>query len=227
LLAARVIHWAAAGVRGGMHAIAYDQADHRRGWTRVRPVAAMSTEAATAGETFAELIAAIAVRADRSAFAALFGHFAPRVKSYMLRLGAPPPLAEELAQETLLAVWRKAGAFDAAKAAPSTWIFTIARNLRIDAARRERRGEALDDPTDAPDADPAPDAALVAAQSGGRIRHALQKLPPEQAEVVRLAFFSDKPHSEIAAELALPLGTVKSRLRLAMARLRELLGDLA
>jgi RNA polymerase sigma-70 factor, ECF subfamily len=210
----------------GMHAIAFDPSDHRGGWTQVRSARAVS-EAAGAAERFAELIGAIAAQADRSAFAALFGHFAPRVKSYMLRLGASPLLAEELAQETLLAVWRKAGAFDAAKAAPTTWIFTIARNLRIDAARRERRRQVADDPTDAPEAEPAPDAQLAALQSEGRIRSALGKLPPEQAEVVRLAYFSDKPHSQIAAELGLPLGTVKSRLRLAMARLRELLGDLA
>ncbi|HEY1749977.1 MAG TPA: sigma-70 family RNA polymerase sigma factor [Caulobacteraceae bacterium] len=177
-------------------------------------------------QRFAELIGRVA-GADRTAFADLFGHFAPRVKSYLLRLGAAPALAEELAQETLLAVWRKAAGFDPAKAAASTWIFTIARNLRIDAARRERRGDVADDPSDAPEAEPAPDARLAAAQSEGRIRHALTALPPEQAEVVRLSFFSDKPHSEIAEQLGLPLGTVKSRLRLAMGRLRESLGDLA
>lgn len=185
------------------------------------------TSAPVAGDGFADMIAAIAAHADRAAFAALFGHFAPRVKSYMLRLGAEPLQAEELAQETLLAVWRKASAFDRAKAAPSTWIFTIARNLRIDAARRERRHEPAEDPSDAPDAAPAPDAVLAATQSAGRVRHALMKLPPEQAEVVRLSFFSDKPHAEIAVALDLPLGTVKSRLRLAMGRLRDLLGDLA
>jgi len=149
------------------------------------------------------------------------------VKSNLRRLGAAPQLAEELAQETLLAVWRKAAAFDRAKAAPSTWIFTIARNLRIDAARRSRRGDPVEDPSDTPDAEPTPDAVLAAAQSEGRIQQALGALPPEQAEVVRLSFFSDKPHSEIAEALKLPLGTVKSRLRLAMARLRDLLGDLA
>jgi RNA polymerase sigma-70 factor (ECF subfamily) len=180
-----------------------------------------------APDGFADKIGAIAATADRAAFVALFEHFAPRVKSYMLRLGAEPQLAEELAQETLLAVWRKAAAFDRAKAAPSTWIFTIARNLRIDAARRSHRGDPVDDPSDAPDAEPAPDAALCAVQSEGRVREALGALPPEQALVVRLSFFSDKPHSEIAEELKLPLGTVKSRLRLAMARLRDLLGDLA
>jgi len=182
---------------------------------------------APAPQGFAEMIGAIATSADRGAFAALFGHFAPRVKSYMLRLGADPRLAEELAQETLLTVWRKAAAFDPSKAAPSTWIFTIARNLRIDAARRERRGDPVEDPSDAPDAEPAPDDVLAGAQSDGRVREALLTLPPEQAEVIRLSFFSDKPHSEIAAALNLPLGTVKSRLRLAMGRLRERLGDLA
>jgi RNA polymerase sigma-70 factor (ECF subfamily) len=182
---------------------------------------------AAARQDFADMIHAIAARGDRGAFADLFGHFAPRVKSYMLRLGAEPLLAEELAQETLLVVWRKAAAFDPAKAAPSTWIFTIARNLRIDAARRARRGEPAEDPSDAPDAEPTPADALVAAQSEARVRQAMLTLPPEQAEVVRLSFFSDQPHSEIAEALRLPLGTVKSRLRLAMGRLRDLLGDLA
>ena len=182
---------------------------------------------ARAPQDFADLILAIAARGDRGAFAALFSHFAPRVKSYMLRLGAEPLLAEELAQETLLAVWRKAAAFDPSKAAASTWIFTIARNLRIDVARRGRNAEVVEDPSDLPDAERRPDELLFAVQSESRVREALLTLPLEQAEVVRLSFFSDKPHSEIAAELDLPLGTVKSRLRLAMARLRELLGDLA
>jgi RNA polymerase sigma-70 factor (ECF subfamily) len=180
----------------------------------------------TDGASFAEMIGAIAARSDKSAFAALFGHFAPRVKSYMLRLGAPPQLAEDLAQETLLTVWRKAGAFDPSKAAPSTWIFTIARNLRIDVARRQQRGEPAPDASDEPEPDLAPDAALETTQSEARVRSALLTLPPEQAEVVRLSFFSDRPHSEIAEALGLPLGTVKSRLRLAMGRLRDLLGDL-
>ena len=143
-----------------------------------------------------------------------------------MRLGAPREQAEELAQETLLSVWRKAAAFDPAKAAPSTWIFTIARNLRVDASRRDRRGEPVEDPSEAV-AEPTPDVLVASAQSQARIREALMGLPPEQAEVVRLSFFSDKPHSEIAEALALPLGTVKSRLRLAVGRLRELLGDLA
>src|SRR5580692_10962778 len=159
-----------------MHAIAIDQGRYRRrSWAPLRSSAAM-TRPPAASDGFAEMIGRIAAHADRAAFAALFEHFAPRVKSYMLRLGAEPLHAEELAQETLLTVWRKAAAFDRAKAAPSTWIFTIARNLRIDAARRERRGEPLEDPSDAPDAEPGPDVVLAAAQSEGRVRHALMKL---------------------------------------------------
>jgi RNA polymerase sigma-70 factor (ECF subfamily) len=210
-----------------MNAIALDHGCYSGSAAPPRPRRAMTDAAATTAAGFADLIGRVAAHGDRAAFASLFDHFAPRVKSYMLRLGAEPRQAEELAQETLLTVWRKAAAFDRAKAAPSTWIFTIARNLRIDAARRARHAEPLEDPSDAPDAEPAPDAVLAAAQSEGLIRNALGKLPPEQAEVVRLSFFSDKPHSEIAEQLNLPLGTVKSRLRLAMGRLRDLLGDLA
>jgi RNA polymerase sigma-70 factor (ECF subfamily) len=211
-----------------MNAIVFDPGRFRLGGRASPPAPARRVSGPAArAQDFAGLIRAIATHGDRAAFTALFDHFAPRVKSYMLRLGAEPRLAEELAQETLLAVWRKAAAFDPAKAAPSTWIFTIARNLRIDAARRGRRGEPADDPSDIPDAEPTPDEALVAAQSETRVRQALLNLPLEQAEVVRLSFFSDKPHSEIAEALRLPLGTVKSRLRLAMRRLRDLLGDLA
>jgi RNA polymerase sigma-70 factor (ECF subfamily) len=216
-----------------MHAIAFDQGGYvERAFIQPAPSAGAArpmSEARSAGAPagFAEMIRAIATRGDKTAFAGLFGHFAPRVKSYMMRLGAPPEQAEELAQETLLSVWRKAGAFDPAKAAPSTWIFAIARNLRIDASRHDRRSEPIEDPSEAPVAEPTPDALVANAEAEVRIREALAGLPPEQAEVVRLSFFSDKPHSEIAEALALPLGTVKSRLRLAVGRLRELLGDLA
>lgn len=176
-------------------------------------------------DRFAGLIGAIAQRGDREAFATLFGHFAPRVKSYMLRLGASAEAAEELAQETLLILWRRAGAFDPARAAPSTWIFTIARNLRIDLARRASRSAAPSDPSDAAEPALAPDAVLAALQSGARIGRAVADLPADQAEVVRLAFYSDKPHAQIAQDLGLPLGTVKSRLRLAIGRLRVALED--
>ena len=177
------------------------------------------------GARLSGMIVAIARDRDRAAFADLFEHFAPRVKSYMLRLGAAPEAAEELAQETLLIVWRRAEAFDPAKAAASTWVFAIARNLRIDVARRANRAPPRDDPAFELSAPPAPDTAVSAVEDEARIGRAIATLPAEQARVITLSFFSDKPHSEIAAELDVPLGTVKSRLRLAMNRLRGLLQE--
>lgn len=177
------------------------------------------------GAALSAMIVAIARGRDRAAFADLFEHFAPRVKSYMMRLGAPTESAEELAQETLLIVWRRAEAYDPAKAAASTWVFAIARNLRIDVARRANRAPPRDDPAFEISAPPAPDSAYSAIEDQSRISDAIATLPAEQARVIGLSFFSDKPHSEIAAELNLPLGTVKSRLRLAMSRLRALLEE--
>ncbi|MEO8811652.1 MAG: sigma-70 family RNA polymerase sigma factor [Caulobacteraceae bacterium] len=193
---------------------------------RLRAFGMSARDGASTGPNFSGMIVAIAERGDREAFAALFGHFAPRVKSYLMRLGARPEAAEELAQEALLTVWRRAVAFDPTRAAASTWIFTIARNLRIDLARREKRPPPSEDLSMGNAPAPAPDVVLAAGEDESRIGAAIATLSVEQAQVVRLAFFSDKPHSEIAAELGLPLGTVKSRLRLAMSRLRLLLGDI-
>jgi RNA polymerase sigma-70 factor (ECF subfamily) len=170
------------------------------------------------------LLIRVAAERDRAAFALLFSHFAPRVKAYLLRLGAPPALAEDLAQEALLNLWRKAHLFDPAKASAATWLFTIARNLRIDAIRREKRPEL--EPEDFLPDSPAPaDHAMALADEEVRLRAALKDLPPDQIQVVELSFFADKPHSQIADELGIPLGTVKSRLRLAMARLKRALGE--
>jgi RNA polymerase sigma-70 factor (ECF subfamily) len=172
-------------------------------------------------------IVAIANDRSRNAFALTFARFAPRVKSYLLKLGCKKELAEELAQETLLTVWRKASYFDPARASASTWIFTIARNLRIDALRRERHPDDLiDEPALLPEPETPPDEALSGSEREQRLRRALKTLPEQQAEVVRLSFFHDKAHAEISADLGLPLGTVKSRLRLAMVRLRAQLEDL-
>ena len=179
-------------------------------------------------EDFAALIAAIARCQDREAFSRLFRHFAPRVKAWLLKRGATMGLADELAQETLLAVWRKADRFDAAKAAPATWIFVIARNLYIDRTRRDHHpSELLETPNDEADSAPRADAILAREERETRLRHALAELPADQARVVSLAFFQDKPHAEIERALGIPLGTVKSRLRLAMNRLRAALEDLA
>jgi len=185
------------------------------------------TSSAPDGPTLADCIVRIAQRGDRDAFACLFNHFAPRVKSYLMRLGAAPEAAEELAQETLLTVWRRAAAFDPGRAAASTWIFTIARNLRIDLSRRDGRVPASDAWPESNDSPARPDEALSALEDKSRIGIAVASLPKEQAQVISLAFFADKAHSEIAGELGLPLGTVKSRLRLAMARLRGALAEIA
>jgi len=170
------------------------------------------------------LLLRVASARDRAAFAALFSHFAPRVKAYLIRLGAPAALAEDLAQEALLSLWRKAHLFDPAKASAATWLFTIARNLRIDAMRREKRPE-----WEAEDFIPGDmggvEDLLALADEEMRLRAALKELPPDQVQVIELSFFADKPHSQIAGELGIPLGTVKSRLRLAMARLKRALGD--
>ena len=190
--------------------------------TRPEPPA---PEANDATDDAASLIVAIAVAHDRAAFALLFARYAPRVKAYLIRRGASAQRAEDLAQEALLKVWRKAAGFDPARAGAGAWIFTIARNLQIDAYRRDRAPEAWAlDPSETPDPPAEPDSRLVGADRDRRLSEAVRDLPPDQLAVVRLSFFSDKPHAEIAEALGLPLGTVKSRLRLALNRLRASLG---
>lgn len=172
-----------------------------------------------------ELLAKIGRTRDVELFELLFRHFAPRVKAYMARTGSPG-VAEELMQETMVAVWNKAAMYDPARGAASTWIFSIARNLRIDAYRREKHPEFdFNDPALQPEAEQAADTRLEGEQSARLIRDALTSLPPDQAEVLRLAFFEDNSQSTIAAALDLPLGTVKSRMRLAFAKLRGVLGQ--
>lgn len=172
-------------------------------------------------DPFAALMERIANRGDREAFAALFDHYAPRVKGYLARLGLEPARAEDLAQEVMVTVWRKAASFDRSKASVSTWIYRIARNRRIDLFRRERTATLdADDPQLNPEALPQPDAGLEAAQREVQVAAALADLPPEQREMVRAAFYEDLTHSEIAERFGLALGTVKSRLRLAFEKLR-------
>ncbi|WP_210204703.1 sigma-70 family RNA polymerase sigma factor [Mycoplana dimorpha] len=187
------------------------------------------TDAGT-GADMRELLCAVGSRRDIDAYEVLFRHFAPRVKAYMARMGGDSQLAEELMQETMIAVWNKADRFDPSKGAASTWIFTIARNLRIDAFRREKRPEFdPSDPAFVPD-DMAPaDAELDAREASEQLHEAIAALPEEQAALLKLSFFEDQSHSAIAARLNLPLGTVKSRMRLAFDKLRAALarsGDL-
>lgn len=182
-------------------------------------------------------IEAVATRRDRAAFVNLFEHFAPRVKTFILRSGANEAMAEELAQETMLTVWRKAGMFVPGSTGAAAWIFTIARNLRIDVLRRERYGcgsksGGYNDDTDIavePHVDErlTPEARFAAAQSEESVRKAMAQLSAEQLRVIELSFYEEEAHSEIAKQLQLPLGTVKSRVRLALGRLRSLLREVS
>ena len=175
--------------------------------------------------SMSELLAKIGQTRDVEQFEVLFRHFAPRVRAYMARTGSQTS-AEELMQETMISVWNKAAMYDPSKGAASTWIFSIARNLRIDAYRREKHPEFdPEDPAFQPAPEPAADKQLESEQSASLIRDALTTLPPDQAEVLRLAFFEDNSQSAIASALNLPLGTVKSRMRLAFAKLRTVLGQ--
>ncbi len=174
-----------------------------------------------------ELLQRVAERRDAVAFAELFQSFAPRVKAYMIRQGADPTTAEELAQETLLTVWRKAGLYSGEKGSATTWIFTIARNLRIDRLRREMAFQELPEGRDEePSNDTPPDEAVSEKERRLRVQQALAKLPEDQQQVVVLSYVEGLSHSEIAEKLDLPLGTVKSRMRLAYQKIREGVEDL-
>ncbi len=177
---------------------------------------------------FADLMEAVATHRDKAAFSRLFEHFGPRVRAYLMRAGASASAAEEVMQEVMLTVWRRAGLFDRRKAAVSTWVFTIARNKRVDSIRRENRAE-LDpnDPAFVPPADDPADTVVEMSQATERLQAAVQLLPAEQLEVLRRSYFNDESHSKIAADLDLPLGTVKSRLRLALKRLRSAMEEYA
>lgn len=164
---------------------------------------------------------AVADDGDRQAFADLFQHFAPRIKAYMLRLGAGNALAEELAQETMMIMWRRAKSYNPEAAAVSTWLFTIARNKRIDGVRKAKRPEIdLNDPTFTTDPE-RPDQILNKVQEAEQVREAIQTLSEEQAEMIRLSYYEGLTQAEIAERTGLPLGTVKSRVRLALLRMRK------
>jgi RNA polymerase sigma-70 factor (ECF subfamily) len=175
-----------------------------------------------------DLLSLIARDRSDAAFRRLYDEFGPRVRKYMLQQGVGADVAEELTQETLATVWQKAALYSPDKGAASTWIFTIARNLRIDRIRRQRPWQELTDEVAASIAsdEPSPDTQINERQREARVRMVLDALPADQLEVVRLAFMEGLPHSEIAARLRLPLGTVKSRIRLAYNKLRSALEDL-
>ena len=174
-----------------------------------------------------QLILNIAKNLDKQAFATLFDLLAPRLKSFMMRRGASPEQAEDLVQEAMISVWTKAGLYNPDKGSVLTWVFTIAKNLRIDRIRKEASmplAELID--YDAPSDEPGHDEMLMRRQESQQVARALTEIPPEQKQVLMLSFVEDMPQMEIARRLGLPLGTVKSRMRLAYMRLRKTLESL-
>ncbi len=200
--------------------------DRRPGVPRGRRLAVVSSrdvQQAPSPDALAEMMVQIAQGRDRRAFARLFRHFGPKLKTFFLRWTPSSGMAEELMQETMLTVWRKASYFDPERAGVATWIFTIARNMRTDHVRRQRNPSALPpDPENTPDT---LEEGLIGAERDALVRRALSTLSPEQQTIIRLSYFNEKSQAEIADELGIPLGTVKSRTRLAMNRLRALLED--
>lgn len=189
------------------------------GWTGVND----DKDAPTgAGAEWVDEVRRIAQAGDQMAFAALFAHFAPRVKAYLIKSGSNPAMAEDCAQDVMATVWHKAGQFDPARASVATWVFSIARNRRIDILRKARRPEPEDLPWGPEDE---PDTADVYAlqQDHARLGAALKTLPAAQRELIEKAYFGDLSHTEIAGATGLPLGTIKSRIRLALDKLRQAL----
>ena len=171
-----------------------------------------------------DLIGKVAKSKDKQAFSEFFSLVAPRVKGYLMKLGSSDIIAEDLLQEVMLTVWKRAETFDRSKAAVSTWLFTIARNKRIDLLRKEIRPE-LDpeDPMLSREDEKLADTAYEEKQDSEKILEAINTLPQEQSRLINMTFYEDKSHSIIAQELGIPLGTVKSRIRLASSRLKKIL----
>ena len=162
----------------------------------------------------------VAASQDAEAFARIFAHFAPRVKAFLIKSGADEAMAEECAQDVMATVWRKAALFDPSRASAATWIFTIARNRRIDMLRRQRRPEP-EDLTWGPEAEPDQLDTLSLQQETQRLTRAMKTLPEKQRVLIERAYFGDLSHTEIAEATGLPLGTIKSRIRMALDRLRH------
>lgn len=175
-------------------------------------------------DRFARLSKAVADKRDQSAFSELFGYFSPRVKSYFIQLGADPEQAEDLTQDVMSVLWHKAHLFDPTKSSLSTWLFRVARNRRIDVLRRDRSGLIdVHDPIFIPPEPASPDEIVEVDQRDENVRRALSLLQDKHADIIRMSFFLGLSHSQISEKCDLPLGTVKSRIRVAFQKLRETL----
>lgn len=174
----------------------------------------------------ADLVERIGIERDADAFDKLFAIFAPKVKGYLMRLGTDAAIADDLTQDVMVTLWRKADRFDRRQASVSTWVYRIASNRRVDLFRSEQRQNLdIDDPQLQPSPARAADIELETGQQEERVRLAIQTLPAEQRDLVQKAFYEELSHSDIAALTGLPIGTVKSRLRLAFSKLRVQVGE--
>jgi RNA polymerase sigma-70 factor (ECF subfamily) len=172
------------------------------------------------------LMTAVAVHADRDAFARLFTRYAPKVKAHLIARGAPAGVADELTQDVMLLVWRKAALFDARKGSLVTWLYTISRNCLLNHVRAAgRRPAEIDVDTPEPaDAPATSEQQLLERERQRGLAASVARLPPEQREILERAYWKGQTLQECADETQVPLGTVKTRVRLALGRLRELLG---
>lgn len=187
----------------------------------VENVVSLSNQSTT--ENWSDLLAQLSETKDKAIFVQLFKHFAPKIKAYIIRLGLVESTAEELMQETMLAVWRKAHMYNRSKAAASTWIFTLARNQSIDWMRKQKYPEyGLEAWHEEPDESTDECADVV---TSDRMAKAISKLPENQAQVLYMSFFEGRSHSDISDRLGIPLGSVKSRIRLASEKLRMMWRD--
>ena len=177
----------------------------------------------TPAKDWSAMLAELAISRDRQLFIRLFRHFSPRIKGYIMKLGLTEATAEELTQEAMLSVWRKPHLYDPGKAAASTWIYTLARNLSIDWMRKQKYPEYDLDSWHEEAGEPAVLELAEQAVMSDQVAMAIRQLPDNQAQVIIMSFYEGRSHSEIADRLSIPLGSVKSRIRLASEKLKQAL----
>ncbi len=187
-----------------------------------RRVSGSSNQAIDDARYWAEQVAGVATRQDVDCFMRIYDHYAPRLLRYLLSLKAGPAQAEELVQDAMLRLWRRADMFDPARASLATWLFRVARNLHIDSVRSEPHWLDIQDALDwldRPESESGTSSTEAFTDHAGLVR-AIDRLPATQARLIRMSYFESKSHSEIAHELGMPLGSVKSNLRRAFAKLQ-------
>ena len=200
-----------------------EHSDNESGSDGARQATAWTVPSGRRTDEWSECLVLIGGKQDRAAFTRFFRHFAPLIKAFALAGSSMSANhADELVQEVMLKVWQKAGGFNPEKAAASTWVYTIARNCRTDMFRRLQK---FDTPLAAEDLnieveEEEPFSVLHTRRGSDRIRELMDQLPPDQAQILAKVYMEGKSHSEAAAELDLPLGTVKSRVRLAIQKLQ-------